>query len=301
MSQKVHNYKNYGSTIRKIRESKGLTQKQVAGTIPLSTYRKIELNQTVCTLPAIDQILENLNMEPNDFKFIHREFSLTERQKLHKLFLKIKSTLHQESFLKFFSSCDAYLQKHNDTDMKQLRTALEGLYQYSLTEDRDACYQFVKPLWDKMITQEWYYWEALTVSCILFCLHEPKEIHKTTQQLVKTFERFHPLHDSTKAIIKVYLNSAYGLKCGGHILEAEPYVQKALEMSETIDKALYFDTLYKKAEIEFVKGNMAYSKRLATESFEGLQKYEIPEGENSFLNDNKTDWLILTQKKSIDD
>lgn len=295
MAQYIH---DFGSTIQKIRKLKGMTQKEAAGNIPVSTYRKIEQDQTVCSLPLFVQILGNLHIEFQDFMFIHNDYQLTERQALYKLFYEIKSTLSKEQFETFFEQSASYLKRNKDADIEQLEYALQGLYQFSLSGDREACYEFIKPLWEKLISMsEWDFWEALTMNCILFFLQDSEDICETTRYLVKTFELFQPIHDARTIIIKVYLNAAYGLKCNDEILKAEPYVNRAMSKSDELgDKVLYYDALYKKAEIEFVKGNIAYSQRIAEESFKGLEEYEKSVNENSFLNDNKVDWKELTKK-----
>lgn len=298
MSQKVHNLDNFGTTIRKIREAKQLTQKQIAGNIPFSTYRKIEANLTSCTLPNFVQITQNLHIDIAEFMYIHQEYQLSERQTLLKLFIDIKSTLNKEGFIQFFDYCDSYLQTHDDPEVLNLQCALKGLYQYSLTENREECYRYIKPLWQSLFDRKWFYWDALTISCILFFLKDASEIHETVQKLVDVFKRYDLIYQTKSSILRVYLNAAYGLKCINKITDGEEYVTLALELSTELgERVLYYDTLYKKAEIEFSKGHVAYANRLATESFNGLEKYEENKGDNSFLSDNKADWEILSQRK----
>lgn len=281
-----------GSTIRYIRTSKNLKQTTVAGNIPISTYRRIEANTTVCTLSNFFQIISNLHLDVSEFLYIHLDFQLTERQKLLKLFLQIRTTLNKEGFAKFFAACDFYLKNHNDCEMENLKTAMQGLYQFSLTEDREACYEFIRPLWDRLFDREWFYYDALTVSCLLYFIPNSKEIQDNVEKLEITLNRYQELYDTKKSILRVYLNAIYGLKKNGSIFETDVYIDKAIKLSHQLNEhILYYDTLYKKAELEFMKGHYAEGERLAQESFEGLELYE---DENKFyLKDNKSDWAKL--------
>ncbi|EUJ26329.1 helix-turn-helix domain-containing protein [Listeria cornellensis] len=66
---------NYGETIREIRLSKALTQKEVAGNIvSLSFYAKVEKGENNLSADKFFKILNKLNIEIDEFLFVHNDF-----------------------------------------------------------------------------------------------------------------------------------------------------------------------------------------------------------------------------------
>ncbi|WP_159458182.1 helix-turn-helix domain-containing protein [Listeria goaensis] len=303
MSQNIHNLDGLGDTIRKIRENKQLTQKEVAGDIPRATYSRIEAGKTIPSLENFFQIVNRLFMEVGDFMMIHEDFKVSERRKILQLFKNVQSTLNEEGFHSFFEFSSEYLKTHHDLEIENLFKSLQGLYQFSKTDDRAETFLYVKPLWLSLKNKdELYYWDSLALSSIIFSLPDSSDIHFQVNRLANSFKRLAPFYPDTQGhLARLYLNAVFGLKENNHLHEGGQYVDAALEISEKLpnrDRVLYYDAMYRKAEIEFVTGNEALGRRLATESFQGLQNHEVTKGKNSILNDNMSDWQILIQKKS---
>lgn len=301
MTQNFHNIDDAYVTIRMIRKNKQLTQKEVAGEIPLATYRRIEAGKSQPTLKNFVHIVDNLRMyDMAEFMLIHENFKVDRRQEILQLFKEMKTTLNSQGFKNFFESCSEYLESNHDPEIENLYQSLQGLYKYSHTNNHEEGYKLIEPLWLSLRDKEnLFYWDALALTSILSLLKNPEDIHLQVPRLIKAFTQFEHHYETKRPIVKVYLNAAFCLKMNQKMMEGEDYVDKALALSNELqDMPLYYDTLYKKAEMEYVKGNQAVAFRLANESFDGLERFEVEKGKDSILNDNRADWLILTQKKS---
>lgn len=73
----------FGKTIKKIRTEKGLTQKSVAeGIVTLSYYSRIEREISEPTVSVFLKILHRLNLEFDEFMFIHKNYRESSDEKL---------------------------------------------------------------------------------------------------------------------------------------------------------------------------------------------------------------------------
>ncbi|KPG72112.1 helix-turn-helix domain-containing protein [Enterococcus sp. RIT-PI-f] len=83
---------HFGSTLKRIREEKGIKQKDVCeGIITLSYYSRIERNISEPTVSIFLALLNQLNMNFDEFMFIHNNYQESEDQQL---WTKISNLFH---------------------------------------------------------------------------------------------------------------------------------------------------------------------------------------------------------------
>ncbi|ECB9822819.1 helix-turn-helix transcriptional regulator [Listeria monocytogenes] len=296
MSQKFHNlttYSNVGQTIKLIRKKKNLSQGYVASDIPLSTYRKIENDVTVPTLVNFFTILSNLEISLIEFMYIHNKNRYITKERLLYTFKNLSHTLNKTKLKAFIKDCKQYLSFQTDQDIKNMLVAMEALQILDYENNREKAAEMCQAINNELKTKEnWFYWDALVAQTIMLYLdNESADI--LASKIRDAFDYYDDLYPAKASKVRVLLNLAYCLKLNNDILSAEKQVDLALKESKNLDeKYLYYDALYKKAEILLAKDQRVEANRLAQESFDGLAFLNKRE----FLADNKADWEIMLKK-----
>ncbi|WP_088816535.1 MULTISPECIES: helix-turn-helix transcriptional regulator [Listeria] len=301
MSQNINISDHFGTIVKTIRENRDILQSTVAGhDINIRTYRRIEANEVTVSFPQFLIIVNNLNLDVEEFMLIANNYELTDRQEILRLFKELGSTLNVDGIKEFHEHCRTYLQNHDAPEIEDLEKSVDAMYKFSLTNDRKVCQKDIQPLWKKLRNQTTlYYFEALSLLSILFFIDDSSEIHRQIKKLEEVFQLYFPYYETKRHILRAYYNAAYGLDMNNDFLESEPYIDKALKLSKELeDDVVYYDTLFVKAKLEYIKGHHPIGERLANESFEGLRKMENKKNAVNIRNDNMSDWRILTQKKS---
>ncbi|EFR8995763.1 helix-turn-helix transcriptional regulator [Listeria monocytogenes] len=296
MSQKFHNlttYSNVGQTIKLIRKKKNLSQGYVANDIPLSTYRKIENDVSVPTLVNFFSILSNLEISLIEFMYIHNKNRYITKESLLYAFKNLSHTLNKTKLKAFIKDCKQYLSYQTDQDIKNMLVAMEALQILDYENNREKAAEMCQAINNELKAKEdWFYWDALVAQTIMLYLdNESADILAT--KIREAFDYYDDIYPAKASKVRVLLNLAYCLKLNNDILSAEKHVDLALKESKNLaEKYLYYDALYKKAEILLAKHQRVEANRLAQESFDGLAFLNKRE----FLADNKADWEIMLKK-----
>ncbi|EGB9983163.1 helix-turn-helix transcriptional regulator [Listeria welshimeri] len=296
MSQKIHNLSTYsqvGQTIKSIRKKKNLSQMDVANDIPLSTYRKIENDVSIPTLANFFSILANLEISLIEFMFIHDKNRYITKESLLYAFKDLSHTLNKTKLKAFIRDCKHYLSYQKDKDIKNMLTAIEALQILDYENNREKAAEMCQKINQELKTKDnWFYWDALVAQTIMLYL-DNDSAYILAIKIREAFDYYDDLYPAKASKVRVLLNLAYCLKLNNDILSAEQYVDLALKESKNLaEKYLYYDALYKKAEILLAKHQRVEANRLAQESFDGLAFLNKRE----FLADNKADWEIMLKK-----
>ncbi|MBC1990483.1 helix-turn-helix transcriptional regulator, partial [Listeria seeligeri] len=108
---------NVGDTLKFIRKSKGLTQKEACTeALSRSNYQKIENNKIVPSMDRFIQILLNFNMTLQEFEFVKRGFTPSAKENILYLYSKILTSSETDILADVISKCDDYL-KEQPTDI----------------------------------------------------------------------------------------------------------------------------------------------------------------------------------------
>lgn len=296
MSQRFHNlttYPDVGQTIKLIRKNKNMSQRDVADDIPLSTYRKIENDVSVPTLVNFFSILSNLEISLIEFMFIHNKNRYITKESLLYTFKNLSHTLNKSKLKAFIKDCKEYLRYQTDKDIKNMLVAMEALQILDYENDREKAAEMCQKINSELKAKEhWFYWDALVAQTIMLYL-DNDSAYILASKIREAFDYYDDLYPAKASKVRVLLNLAYCLKLNNDILSAEPHVDQALKESKKLaEKYLYYDALYKKAEILLAKHQRVEANRLAQESFDGLAFLNKRE----FLADNKADWELMLKK-----
>ncbi|WP_088816527.1 MULTISPECIES: helix-turn-helix domain-containing protein [Listeria] len=290
-----HNIHNIHKTLYEIRILKRMSQAEVSGQIPLSTYRKIERGITTPTVPVFFTILENLDMSFTEFFFLHDRKDPASKENILFLYREIRHSLNPNALNNFQRVCQKYLQSNHDQDVQNLYTVSEAIKTFSINEDLQECYEIVQAMHHAIsVKSHWFYWDALAIQGILHFLDSDDAIEMAIR-IREVFTEYHELYPAKESKIRTLLNLCYCLKLNRDILSAKPYIEQALlECETTSDQSLYFDALFIKAQILLEEGLYTDARRTAHTSIKQLSTFN-----SKFAEDNEMEWNKLLKEKGI--
>lgn len=167
-----------GKLLRKIRESKGYTQKQVAqGIMRQSTYSKIEREKTEPSAPKLFAILDRLEMTVEEFLFIQGNYSHSKKGSLVYAFIS-QSYNNPKELEKLKDEVSHYLKYNEDPVIKDIEAIYTGLIVFAQTHDIRLARKHVQPVWDRLERfDDWRLTEIYLVNNILYFFNADSAIH----------------------------------------------------------------------------------------------------------------------------
>ncbi|MDR0690572.1 MAG: helix-turn-helix domain-containing protein [Streptococcaceae bacterium] len=184
---------NFGEIYQKIRNEKGLSQKQVCGdVISRTTLSKIENCHSIPSYETFAYLLKQINMSFDEFEFVCNGFELDSRTKL---FSKFDAAISNENVLLLVDlreDCVEFLKKNHDLGIEDLLKAIDYLIviQKEVGIENIQATNLVNTLWNKLeAVDTWYYNEIKMINCILF--YFPQEtILKFSTKLIESMKKY---------------------------------------------------------------------------------------------------------------
>lgn len=298
LSQKVHNsidFEHFGQTLKFIRKLKGIKQQDLAQKcqIPLSTYRKIESDVSQPSTTTFFTILKKLNISLVEFSYIHSKENYFTKERFVYLFKDLLHTLNKNKLDNFIRTGKQYLKQHDDEDIQNIVMAVEASRLLDYEDNRSKGKEMCQRLFDKLNAKKnWFYWDALIAQTLIIHL-DSESSYTLSYRARETFIYYDEMYPSKESRARVLLNLIYCFKLNNDILSSKPYVELALKETRPLrEQYLYYDALYKKAELLLAEGQIREAKRYYSESRNGLKFLR----ENRFAQDNDTDWLEMLRQ-----
>ncbi|MBC6179010.1 helix-turn-helix transcriptional regulator, partial [Listeria welshimeri] len=143
---------NVGDTLKFIRKSKGLTQKEACTeALSRSNYQKIENNKIMPSMDRFIQILLNFNMTLEEFEFVRHDFTPSAKENILYLYSKILTSSETDILADVISKCDDYLKEQpNDIFISDVKASLEGILIAEREHDFKLARQKVAYIWDRL-------------------------------------------------------------------------------------------------------------------------------------------------------
>lgn len=136
---------DFGNVYKEIRESKGLTQEDVCGSVLSRTsLSKIESGKTTPKYENMEFLLRQINMSFEEFEYICHLYQPNQRTKIMQTYLNMGSILGTSELEKLFQKCQDYLKTHHDLPIEEISDMLEvviyirqhGTGNYQTTQNR---------------------------------------------------------------------------------------------------------------------------------------------------------------------
>ncbi|VTT11237.1 helix-turn-helix domain-containing protein [Streptococcus oralis] len=199
---------DFGNVYKEIRESKGLTQEDVCGSVLSRTsLSKIESGKTTPKYENMEFLLQQINMTFGEFDYICHLYQPSQRTEIMQTYLNMSSILGTSELEKLFQKCQDYLKTHHDLPIKEIRDMLEVVIyirQHGTGELSDHAEQIVKKLWRKIEKQDtWYESDLKILNTILFTF-PIEHIYLITGKILQRLEvykNYQHLYDLRMAIL----------------------------------------------------------------------------------------------------
>lgn len=209
---------NFGKVYKEIRESKGLTQEDVCGSVLSRTsLSKIESGKTTPKYENMEFLLRQINMSFEEFEYICQLYQPSQRTEIIQSYLNMSSILGTSELEKLFQKCQDYLKTHHDLPIKEIRDMLEIVIYIRQNGTKKLSIEVnntVKKLWKKIEKQDtWYENDLKILNTILFTF-PIEHIHLITGKILQRLEvykNYQHLYDLRMAIL-LNLSTIYSIK-----------------------------------------------------------------------------------------
>ena len=199
---------DFGNVYKEIRESKGLTQEDVCGSVLSRTsLSKIESGKTTPKYENMEFLLRQINMSFEEFEYICYLYQPSQRAEIIQSYLNMSSILGTSELEKLFQKCQDYLKTHHDLPIEEISDMLEVVIyirQHGTGELSNHTEQIVKKLWRKIEKQDtWYESDLKILNTILFRF-PIEHLHLITGKILQRLEvykNYQHLYDLRMAIL----------------------------------------------------------------------------------------------------
>ncbi|EUJ16613.1 Rgg/GadR/MutR family transcriptional regulator [Listeria aquatica] len=249
---------------------KKIKTKDAGDGLSRTKYYNIENDITQPTYDDLLLILKNLNMDVVEFEFIRNNKQTSERVQLLNRFQSHGHSLKAQKGRKLVEDLKKYGEQHNDTQILNLGLVLDAINILTFDEDLKKANAVVEPVWKRLKSQEnWLLYDIIALNNMLYHLTE-EEFQIYLPKLFESVESYEGILDSKRATVLVNVNIAYGLRQKHKFSESKPFLEEAIKHAESYNLVMYYDLLYKLAEVLYVEGERGEANRLAIESIDML-------------------------------
>lgn len=185
---------DYGKIYKEIRKSKGLTQEEICGDfLARSTLARIESGQVVPKFDTMIFLLRQIDMTPEEFKYICDYYQPSQRQKiLNSLYNQGETIVGTKGLLQLKRECEAYLYKHSDIPIKHALDSINitiHLRQNGISETKEINATTNK-IWAYLEKQDtWYESDFRLLSTILY-FFPLENIKQFTQKILNSIKKY---------------------------------------------------------------------------------------------------------------
>ena len=178
---------DFGAVYKKIRLSKGLSQKDVCGDqLSRTSLSKIESCERVPSVENMIFLLNQINMSLEEFRYICNYYQPNEKQRILNKVYTHNSSTDIKGLEDIQKDCITYLKTHHDVPIQHINDTLTiviHLRKHGLSDPSTDFLEATQRIWEYIEQQnEWYESDIRLVGTILY--HYPIEyLPKLTQKL----------------------------------------------------------------------------------------------------------------------
>lgn len=161
---------DFGTVLKEIRKSKGLSQQDVCGdALSRTTLSKIENNKEYPTIAHFSHILRQLDMTFAEFDYICHAYQPSERSSIIYRFENMRGQFFSESNCQdFLYQVEQYLKRQEDIRVQRIEQQLRLLLSILQVGDGQQTKQLAQELWQELEKSDtWYLADFRKLSLIL--------------------------------------------------------------------------------------------------------------------------------------
>lgn len=201
---------NDGECFKTIRESRGITQKEVVqNMISRVTLSKFENNKINISMNNFKYLLDSIDVTSEEFDYIKNNYSYDEKQSIINKFNHAFSNLDDQLVDETIIECEKYLKNNFSVAIKCIKNVMYILKHLSNSSNEKVnCYTkiYAADIWNELSKID--NWTLLDMKIINCCLHffESKTYVSISELLISNLKKYSDFSDIILLEASVYLN-----------------------------------------------------------------------------------------------
>lgn len=262
---------NFGSTIKKIRKDKNLTQKELSdGILTRSHLSQIETNNYFPSYDKFFLLLDRLNVVFEEFLFIQNDQKMHFKQEIRSKISEAANLNDTEKLKNLAITAKDLHEKTEDITYYHYMLICKALISYNMTHTvNDEMIQFVNPIKEYLFKMDnWYLYELKLFNNIIYSLtvEEALLFSRTSLKRLDNFQYFMEFQHTEQHI---YLNLS--TLC----MEYEDF-NAAKNFAETaIEKAKKYTLVYEKVCSEMNHAIACIKLKQDLQAYETIRKGSV--------------------------
>lgn len=238
----MYNY-NIGTTLKYIRKEKGMTQTEICTNVCSRTFlSKVENNESIPNTFVMANILNNLNVNFDEFFFLTQEFQkdkFRHKENICTSFFSLRD--NHEDLDNIILDCQSFLERYSDAFISDILKVSQFLNKVKKQTDFNFEKSELESIWIRIqkmniLTLN----EIRLVNCILF--YFPSEISKNISIFIlKQLEKYNNYTNNSNLIMSIYLNISTLYFYNKEFEESKNIIEKVITYAEKNNR---FDILY---------------------------------------------------------
>lgn len=197
----------HGTLIKKIRESKKMTQEYLSAGIITRTYlSKIENNQSFPSFYTLNCLLQRMDISFDEFYYLLNGKKNSEKDAIINHFFSITSNKSKSELYKCVTNCINYLRTTKDITIMDIQNICIGLLKLSEKKSLKEVSPEIFNVWRRLQNHDqWFFLEIRLINCILFMFPIDTSL-LIGQRLKKELDSYNKYQNSVDYIGIIYLN-----------------------------------------------------------------------------------------------
>lgn len=288
-----------GATLKKIRENKGYTQKEISDdTMARSTYTKFEKNDITPTLSKYMAILDHMDMSHEEFIYILNEHELGEKETILYLFKKLEKYPSSALIDEIIEKGEGLVQNRYDQLTLDILNACRG-YKIILEEqDLTKAKVYAQKVWDRLETLDnWYLAEMRILNSILY-LFDSETAASLTNRAIANLDRYPHLDEAASLKISFLLHVTNLLMLEKNYEEALFYIKQMGDATCSTDYPIMWATALIRKEVCLTKLGDASDLGLIEKAKRVFDSLDKPKLREWVENDPENFYNLYAKKQS---
>lgn len=204
----------YGEALKKIRENKNYTQKEIANhTMSRSNYSKMEKDQVNPNVEKYFAILDFLDINHEEFTFILNDYQLNDKQTIIYTFKEMDQTPSTAYVKDLIQSCEELLNDREDHITRDIYNIALGYYFLLEERNTEESKIHAAKVWERLKELDKYYLSEYHLLNGILYFFELETAVSITDKALEELELYYPfkeadtLHDSFSLNISALLIS----------------------------------------------------------------------------------------------
>ncbi|WP_155973264.1 helix-turn-helix domain-containing protein [Streptococcus ruminantium] len=225
---------DFGTVLKEIRKSKGLSQREVCGdALSRTTLSKIENNKEYPTIAHFAHILRQLDMTYAEFDYICHTYRPSERSSLINKFENLRGNFFTEkSSQTLLEQIEQYLKKHDDIRLQRMQQQLHLAISISQEGAGERTRCLAQELWQELEKCDtWYLADFRKLNLVLPFL-PLKQLEGFVNKVLSSLKKYKDFKEIQTSQFVLLANLSTVLIKNDHIIDCKRIIEIAYQIAQ---------------------------------------------------------------------